>query len=147
MTSGRSPQIVLAFDFGTRRIGVASGDTLTRTARPLRTIERKQQIPWTLFDALLREYLPSRLIVGIPYNVDGTDTLLTAACVAFARELESRSQLPVELVDERYSSKEAERELQLARQSGLKSRRVTHADVDMVAAKLILERWFAGLPA
>lgn len=144
MTSGAQPQILLAFDYGTQRIGVAAGDTLTRTARPLRTVERKVSIPWEAFDQLIKEYLPTRLLVGVPYNVDGSESTLTPIVREFAQELEARSKLPVTLVDERYSSREAEQELKAARRSGLKTRRVTHADVDMVAAKLILERWFAG---
>jgi putative Holliday junction resolvase len=74
--------------------------------------------------------------------VDGTDTILTPVVQAFARELASRCKLPVALVDERYSSREAEQALKSARRSGLQNRRVTHADVDRVAAKLLLERWF-----
>lgn len=144
MSGDGQPQIVLAFDYGTLRIGVAVGDTLTRTARPLRTIERKTALPWEALQRLIEEYLPAQLLVGVPYNVDGTETALTAAVRDFAQQLATRSRLPVALVDERYSSLEAEQELRLARRGGLKTRRVTHADVDRVAAKLILERWFAG---
>lgn len=144
MKGGTQPQIVLAFDYGTQRIGVAAGDTLTRTARPLCTIERRGAIPWNEFERLLKEYLPAQLLVGLPYNVDGTETALTPVVREFALELGTRAQLPVALVDERYSSREAEQELKAARRSGLKTRRVTHADVDRVAARLLLERWFAG---
>lgn len=147
MSGGSTPQIILAFDYGTRRIGVASGDTLTRTARALTTLERKAEIPWDAIQRLMREYLPGQLLVGVPYNVDGTETTLTPIVQEFARELKARCKLPVDLVDERYSSLEAEQELKSARRSGMKSRRVTHADVDKVAAKLILERWLANLPA
>ncbi|MGD9843125.1 MAG: Holliday junction resolvase RuvX [Steroidobacteraceae bacterium] len=136
--------IVLAFDYGTRRIGVASGNTMSRTAQALLTLECKQQLPpWQEIDKLLRDYLPGQLIVGLPYNDDGTPTGMTAPAQAFAAELNHRSNLPVALVDERHSSKEAERELAYLRRSGVKTRRVSHADVDMVAAKVVLQRWFS----
>jgi putative Holliday junction resolvase len=137
-----APTIVLAFDFGTRRIGVASGNTLTRMPQPLRTLEYKQQLPWNEIDQLLRDYLPQQLVVGLPYNTDDTPTALTPVVKSFAEELATRSKLPVDLVDERHSSQEAERELAYLRNTGLKTRRVTHADVDKLAAKVVLQRWF-----
>lgn len=138
------PQIILAFDFGTRRIGVASGDTLTRTARGLRTFERTSDIPWPAIAALIAEYRPAQLVIGVPYNMDGTPTLLTDAARAFARDLRSRFGISACLMDERLSSREAEAELRNARASGLKRRRLTHGDVDMTAAKIVLERWLAN---
>lgn len=137
-----TPEIILSFDFGTRRIGVASGDTLTRTARGLKTFERAGDIPWAAIGALVAEYRPGRLVIGVPYNMDGTPTLLTDSSRAFARELRARFGLPACLMDERLSSREAQAELRDARASGLKRRRLTHADVDMTAAKIVLERWF-----
>lgn len=136
--------IILAFDYGTRRIGVASGNTFSRVAQALCTLEcKQQQAPWQAIDKLIRDYLPGQLVVGLPYNDDGTPTGMTPAAQAFAAELAERSKLPVTLVDEGHSSKEAERELAHLRRSGLKTRRVTHADVDMTAAKVVLERWFS----
>ncbi len=137
-----APIIVLAFDFGTRRIGVASGNTLTRMPQPLCTLEYKQHLPWKEIDQLLRDYSPQQLIVGLPYNTDDTPTALTPLVQAFADELAIRSNLPVALVDERHSSQEAERELAYLRSTGLKTRRVSHADVDKLAAKILLQRWF-----
>ena len=143
-TATRGLQVVLAFDYGTRRIGVASGNTMSRMAQALCTLECKQlQTPWEDIEKLLRDYLPSQLIVGLPYNDDGTPTGMTAPAQAFASELAERSKLPVTLVDERHSSREAERELAYLRRTGVKTRRVTHADVDMMAAKVVLERWFS----
>lgn len=137
-----APQIILAFDFGTRRIGVASGDTLTRTARALTTLDCPSGPPWAAIGKLIAEYRPAQLVVGLPYNMDGTATLLTEASRSFARELRVRHALAVALVDERLSSREAEAQLRDARAQGLKRRRLTHADVDMAAAKILLERWF-----
>jgi putative Holliday junction resolvase len=135
-----SPAIIFAFDYGTRRIGVASGDTLTRTARGLATIASAP--PWDAIGKLIEDYRPTQLVVGVPYNMDGTPTLLTDAAREFARALHQRFGLPACLIDERLSSREAEAELRQARASGLKRRRLTHADVDMTAAKIVLERWF-----
>ncbi|HEY0940740.1 MAG TPA: Holliday junction resolvase RuvX [Steroidobacter sp.] len=136
------PQVILAFDYGTRRIGVASGDTLTRTARALTTLERNNEvIPWSAIDKLVREYQPAQLVVGLPWNMDGTPTLLTESSRTFAAELKARYNMPVALVDERLSSREAESQLRDARASGLKKRRNTHADVDMIAARILLEQW------
>jgi putative Holliday junction resolvase len=141
-TQPPSPQLILAFDYGTRRIGVASGDTLTRTARPLTTLERSAAVPWPAIDKLMQEFRPARLIVGLPYNMDGTPTLLTDTIREFARDLQARYGIEPVLVDERLSSREAESELRDARAQGLKSRRLKHGDVDMVAARILLERWF-----
>lgn len=143
----RAPELILAFDYGTRRIGVAAGDTLTRTARPLTVLNVHGATPWSAIDKLVADYTPTQLVVGLPYNMDGTETGMTGAVQLFSKELETRLQLPVHLVDERLSSRDAEAELRVARSSGLKRRRVTHADVDRIAAKVILERWFAEHPA
>ncbi len=137
-----SPQLILAFDYGTRRIGVASGDTLTRTARALTTLQCHGAVPWPAIAKLIDEYRPARVVVGLPYNMDGTPTSLTEACRTFARDLTNRHGVPTTLVDERLSSREAEAQLRNARAQGLKRRRVTHGDIDMAAAKVLLERWF-----
>ncbi len=139
-----SPEIIFAFDFGTRRIGIATGDTLTRTARGLKTFERRGDIPWAGIAQLISDYRPTRLVVGVPYNMDGSPTLLTDVVRAFAIELRTRFNIESCLVDERLSSREAEAALREARASGLKRRRLTHGDVDMMAAKIVLDRWFAN---
>ena len=137
--SPAAPALVLAFDYGTRRIGVAIGDTLTQTARPLHTIDHAAL--WRDLDKIFAEYRPARCVVGLPHNMDGTPTALTPVVRRFAAELQQRYHLPVGLVDERTSSREAEAALRDARASGLKRRRTTHADVDKVAARIVLERW------
>jgi putative Holliday junction resolvase len=137
-----APQIILAFDFGARRIGVASGDTLTGTARALTALQCNPDIPWAQIDKLVAEYRPQQFVVGLPYNMDGTPTLLTKASRRFAHELKSRYAQPTALVDERLSSREASEQLRDARARGLKRRRTTREDIDMVAARILLERWF-----
>jgi putative Holliday junction resolvase len=143
MPASGTPRIVLAFDFGHRRIGVACGDTVSRTAAPQGAVPMGPGGPrWESIDALVREWQPALLIVGLPYNVDGSDGAMTVAARKFAADLGRRHGLQAVLVDERYSSREAEARLKSARESGLRRRRVGKADVDAAAACVILERWF-----
>ncbi len=142
---GPAPPVstILALDFGLRRIGVASGDTLTRSARPRGAIGNGPAGPdWTALQKHLDDVRPARLAVGEPYNADGSASPLTEKARRFAAELHQRCSLPVDLVDERWSSQDAEERLRAARASGLKARRVSAADVDATAAAVILERWF-----
>jgi putative holliday junction resolvase len=139
-------QIVLAIDFGLKRLGLASGDTLTRTAMPRKTLSVPPTgIDWASLAAVLADLRPARLVVGEPYNADGSPSALTHAARAFAADLQVRFALPVDLVDERWSSLDAEERLREARSSGARKRRVTKADIDAVAAAVILERWFESL--
>ena len=141
-----APQIVLAFDFGQRRIGVACGDTVSRTAAPRGTVPTGRGGPrWNVIDALLREWQPDQTVVGLPYNVDDSESAAAARARSFAGALAARYALSVELVDERYSSMEALDRLKQARASGLRKRRVAKSDVDAGAARVILERWFSQM--
>jgi putative Holliday junction resolvase len=138
-----APRVVLAFDFGHRRIGVACGDTVSRTAAPQGAVPVGLGGPrWEMIDALLREWQPALVVVGLPYNVDGSDSAMTSDARGFADDLTRRFLLQVVLVDERYSSKEAAALLKSARESGLRRRRIVKADVDAAAACVVLERWF-----
>jgi putative Holliday junction resolvase len=126
---------------------VAVGDTLTRSASPLATIRRDASGPdWTTIERLLREHAPAVLVVGFPYNDDGSPGAMAGPASEFARELARRSSAPVERVDERYSSQEAASALRQRRAAGTRRRRVQRGDVDGVAAAIILERWLAGAP-
>jgi putative Holliday junction resolvase len=139
------PKVVLAFDFGRRRIGVACGDTISRTASALAAVPCGPDGPrWELIGSMLKDWQPDMAVVGLPYNVDGSDSEQTLAARGFAAELTRRYALEVVLVDERYSSLEAEARLKSARESGLLRRRVAKTDVDAAAASVILERWFTG---
>jgi putative Holliday junction resolvase len=123
MTDG----VVLAFDFGARRIGVAIGNTVTRKARPLATVDAARSAGrWSELGRLIADWQPTRLVVGIPRHPDGAPHQMTARCERFARQLEGRFRLPVERIDERYSSAVAARA----------------DDVDAAAAALILQQWF-----
>ena len=138
-----APRVVLAFDFGSKRVGAACGDTVSRTASPLPAVPNGPGGPrWEIIDALMGEWQPSLLVVGLPYNVDGSDSAMTVAARGFAAALARRFRLQAILIDERYSSMEAEARLKAARATGVRRRRVVKADVDAAAACVILERWF-----
>jgi putative Holliday junction resolvase len=141
--SPSAPKIILAFDYGTRRIGVASGDTLTRTAREVTTLQctSTRVPPWSQIDRLVAEYRPAQFVVGVPYNMDDTPTALTEASRAFADELQARYTISAALVDERLSSREASEQIREARALGLKRKRSTREDIDQVAARILLEQW------
>ena len=144
MRSGQAagtPLTVLAFDFGLKRIGIAVGDTVTSTAA-LRPAIRSGN--WTAIEREVRSLRPQFLVVGAPYNADGSEGAMSAAARAFAQELEHRFGLPVERVDERFSSLEANAALKDRRASGSRRRRVRREDIDSAAAAIILERWLAG---
>ncbi|MBV8341408.1 MAG: Holliday junction resolvase RuvX [Gammaproteobacteria bacterium] len=140
-----SAETVLAFDFGRKRIGIASGNTLTRHAAPRGAAAVGRNGPdWEAIGTLIRALAPGLLVVGAPYNDDGSAGTLARAARSFAAELERRYALPVHLVDERYSSLEAGAALGERRASGARRRRVRREDIDSAAAAVILGRWFAG---
>ena len=131
--------IVLAFDFGTRRIGVAMGNTLTRTAHPLGTIDAERSHErFAAIAALVAEWQPGRLVVGLPTHADGSAHEMTQRAQRFARQLEGRFRLPVAMVDERWTTQTAQSVLDDAGMTGRKGRAVR----DAVAAQLILQSWF-----
>ena len=137
----------LGFDFGLRRIGVAAGDTLTQSAAPLAAVSHGERGPdWPAIDRLLSDYKPAFLVVGYPYNENGSPGALADAAGRFASALAQRSGLTVARVDERYSSQEAAAELRQRRAAGTWRRRVQRTDVDSLAAAIILERWLRGEP-
>ena len=136
---------VLAFDFGLKRIGLAAGDTLTSSAAPRPAIAVSHSGPdWNSIERELRALHPRRLVVGLPYNANGTPGTMAAAARRFAAELEKRFGLPVNMVDERWSSLEANEALKARRASGERRKRIRREDIDSAAAAVILERWFAG---
>lgn len=133
--------VFLGFDFGYRRIGVAVGQQLTCSASPLPVLSASQGIPdWELVGKLIRDWHPVGLIVGLPTCIDGTEQYTTEASRVFAGELNQRFSLPVHLVDERLSTKEA-RAL-LFERGGY--RKLKQSEIDSVAACVILEQWLRG---
>jgi len=135
--AGRSPApagTVLAFDFGTRKIGVALGNTITGTARALDTLrEESNAARYAAIGVLVDAWQPIVLVAGRPLHADGTAHATTALADKFARELARRFRLPVEQVDERYTTQVAEIE-----RSGPDKR---GADRDALAAQIILQAW------
>lgn len=127
---------LLGFDYGTHRIGVAVGQTITATASALTTLNAVQQRPdWDQISQLIETWQPQALIVGLPFNMDDTETEVASRARRFARQLEGRYHLPVHLVDERLTSLEATRRL------GGKPKQ--EGEIDALAAKLILETWLS----
>lgn len=134
--------IVLGFDFGEKRIGWAVGNTMTGTSRAQGWLSRQgQELPWAELEAAIAQWAPEKLLVGIPLTEDGGRQPMTRKARHFAQQLRQRLQLPVEEVDERYSSKSAERELAQARATGGKRRRLSHGDTDSMAAAIIVQQW------
>lgn len=130
--------VYLGFDFGYKRIGLAVGQLLTCSASPLATINAQTGVPdWNVVAKVIAQWTPQALIVGIPTCIDGRELYTTSAARRFAKELRQRFALPVHLVDERLSTVEARG--QLFAQGGY--RKIKQAEVDSVAACVILEQW------
>lgn len=131
----RASSALLGFDFGSKNIGVAVGDAQTRTANPLSTIQVRDGKPdWSSIESLIETWQPGALIIGLPLNMDGTAHAVTESARRFSRQLHGRFNLPVELIDERLSSLEAQSRLS---EAGRGKRAL-----DPVAAQVILETWF-----
>ncbi|MDM8568724.1 Holliday junction resolvase RuvX [Thiotrichales bacterium HSG1] len=125
---------LMGFDYGSKRIGVAIGQTITATASPLTIVAVKnKQIDWAKINSLVQEWQPNELIVGLPSHDDGSDNIITIAVQRFCRQLHGRYHLPVHTIDERLSSFAA-------------AERVSGSEpLDAVAAQIILETWFSDL--
>ena len=132
---------VMAFDFGEKRIGVATGETILKAAHPLTTIAAEEnEVKFTQIGQLIAEWQPSLLVVGLPTHMDGTAHTMTQLAKKFAQRLEGRFNLPVIMVDERLSSAEAAQNLREAGVIGSKQK----AMIDAVAAQSILQSYFDG---
>jgi putative Holliday junction resolvase len=133
--------LALGFDFGLRRIGVAVGSKTTGTATPLVAVPCLEGQPdWPAIQTLVSEWRPDRLVVGLPYNSDGSESDMSRAARRFGNRLAGRFGLPVEFVDETLSSNEATQRLVGARRRG-ERRRIRKQDVDRLAASIILQTW------
>lgn len=122
----------LAFDFGAKRVGVAVGNALTRSAQPLRTIAAEGDLRFAAIARLIDEWRPDALVVGVPFHPDGAGHENTARARRFARQLHGRFRLPVHEVDERYSTTEAQA-------AGAR-------DLDAASAAVILDQFLRSLP-
>jgi len=134
------PETIVAFDFGLRRIGVAVGQNITASANPIAAISNSDAGPdWQAISAILSEWRPARLIVGMPLHKDGSPSEMVKHINQFIGELKRFSR-PIETVDESYSSLEASELLKSERTLGLRGR-INKEAIDSVAAMLIAERW------
>ncbi len=130
---------VMAFDFGTRRIGVAFGQELLGKARPLTMLPARDGIPdWLVIEKLMAEWQPDQVVVGLPLNMDDTENDMCDRARKFGKRLHGRFHVPVDMVDERLTSFEAKGEVMAA--GG--ERDFGKHGVDDLAAVLILETWF-----
>lgn len=134
-------KVLLAFDYGTKNIGVASAQTITKTANSLPGLKAKDGIPdWTQIEKLLKEFKPDLVLVGLPLNMDGSESELSTRARKFANRIHGRFGLKVEMVDERLSSFAAKGEVM--EQGG--SRDYKNNPVDSIAARILLEDWLAN---
>jgi putative holliday junction resolvase len=129
--SSTAPRSFLAFDFGTRRVGVATGNTLLGRAKALRTVAEVGDARFKTLGALIAEWQPEALVVGVPFHPDGAEHENTVKARRFARQLHGRFNLPVHEVDERYSTTEAIAE--------------GGTDVDAASAAIILDQFLRSL--
>lgn len=132
----------MAFDYGTRQIGVAVGQTLTGSAEPLTNLRARDGVPdWDQLARLIREWEPNVLVVGLPLNMDGSASDMSERASRFARRLNGRFQLPVETVDERLSTFEAKQHL---KDQGRTPSSYRDDPVDSLAAALLLQTWLSS---
>jgi putative Holliday junction resolvase len=131
---------LLGFDYGTQRIGVAVGQELTGTATALTTVRVIDGKPdWALISKLIEQWQPDEVVVGLPLNQDGSFHEVSYQAQRFGNQLHGRYNLRAHFMDERLSSLEAERELHGT--GGKKGKKGNKADIDKMAAKIILESW------
>ncbi|CDI02427.1 Holliday junction resolvase (modular protein) [Candidatus Competibacter denitrificans Run_A_D11] len=137
--SRHSYRVALGFDFGQVRIGVAIGEGVTGSARPLGTLSNRPRGPdWDAIGQLLATWQPEILVVGVPRHADDSANKMTEAALRFSRQLHGRFRLPVATIDERLSSWEAGQQMQ----ASATKRRRTKISLDAGAAAIILESWF-----
>lgn len=139
MARASDRHLIVAFDFGLRRIGIATANRETRTASPLTTLRVERELPWAELDRVIEDWRPAQLVVGVPEG-EGAAAIARRAR-SFAAALAERYDLPVATVDETLTSVAAQAELAEKRRSGYLRRRVGKGGVDRVAACLIAEQW------
>ncbi len=134
---------VLGFDFGMKHIGVAVGQSITRSATPLKSLQAQDGIPdWGLIQNLIHEWRPTTLIVGLPLTMDGSEQSLSFAARRFMNRLKERFGLPVFEVDERLSSWAAKDEMGTKAPRTAKKRKAARDKVHSYAAALLIEQWY-----
>ena len=124
-------ELIMGFDFGTSKIGIAVGQKITASASPISVVKAKDGKPnWSQLDKVIGEWQPCLFVVGLPLNMDDSENVMTNAAVRFAKRLNGRYGIPFEMVDERLSTFEAKQD--------------TLEDIDATSASLILETWLSN---
>lgn len=144
-TMSNMPKIkqLIAFDFGLRQIGVATGNSVSNIASELCILNAKEGKPnWHEMETILKEWQPQLCLVGLPLNMDGTESELSAKARKFARQIEGRFSIKIEMIDERLSSFEAKG---LAREEGHKGN-YKAAPIDALAARILVTQWLNNSP-
>ncbi len=134
----------LGFDYGTKKIGVAVGQSITQTASPLAVLPARDGIPdWDTITRMVEQWQPDAFIVGMPFNMDGSENQMTMKAQKFLQRLSGRFNIPCYSMDERLSSKEA-KDIKKNMAVAHGKNRTGKTNIDSIAAQLILENWFAN---
>tara|TARA_Y100000590_G_C15444424_1_gene910152 strand:- start:392 stop:817 length:426 start_codon:yes stop_codon:yes gene_type:complete len=133
-------RVIIAFDFGLKHIGVAIGQEITNTAQTLYYFQAKNGKPdWNKLDLLIEEWRPKLFVVGNPLNMDGSKSEIKRQSDKFSNLISKRYNLPVKLVDERLTTKEAKERLESSKGKFM----TVSTDIHQISAQIILESWFA----
>ena len=137
-----SQNVIMGFDYGTRKIGIAVGQLITKTANPIAIISARDGIPdWSEIEKLILEWQPAQLVIGLPLNMDETESEMSRRSLKFARRLTGRFNIPHHTIDERLTSREARsiHESHSSNQRGTAGH--SRDEIDDIAAQIILESW------
>ena len=134
--------VLIGFDYGTKKMGVAFAQCITKTATPLNVLKIKNENPnWEQLDQIVNDYKPDLAIIGYPGKNNKQTSLLADKIEKFGSAIEKHYKMPTILFDEAYSTTIARQELRDLRRDGTLSRRIKRGQVDSMAAKIILEQW------
>ena len=134
-----SSKVIIAFDFGLKHIGVAIGQEITSTAQTFRSLQANNGEPdWNILDILIKEWNPKLFVVGNPLNMDGSDSEMKKNSDKFSNLINKRYNIPVELIDERLTTREAKDRLRSAKENLIS----VSVDTHQISAQIILESWF-----
>ena len=137
-----SQNVIMGFDYGTRKIGIAVGQLITKTANPIAIISARDGVPdWSEIEKLILEWQPTQFVIGLPLNMDETESEMSQRSLKFARRLTGRFNIPHDAIDERLTSREARslHESHSSTRRGPADR--SRDEIDDIAAQIILESW------
>ena len=133
--------VVMAFDYGLRNIGIAIGQNITKSASTFYAIKAKEGVPdWVKLDSIIEEWEPGLIIVGDPFNMDGTKSEFQKKIAKFSTDLKNRYEIELQMIDERLTTKEAKDRIQ-DKPDGIKDSANKHS----ISAQIILEDWFRSI--